>query len=91
MISESACPPSNSTPEVRNTEVQIRGPSFSHAAPVVAAPVEAITFVPRSSFVTKDDFDSFIKEIQNKSSMGVLDLKLPYNQRVAINHIPRTM
>ena len=88
-MSGSTCPPTNSTLELRNTGVQIRGPSFSHAAPVVAAPVKVTTPVPRSSFVTKDDFDSFIKEIHNKSSMGVLDLKLPYNQRIAIKPYPK--
>ena len=50
VMSGSTCPPCNSTREVRNTGVQIRGPLFSHVAPVVAAPVEATTSVPRSSF-----------------------------------------
>ena len=89
MMSGSACPPTNSTLELRNTGVQIGGSSFSHVAPIVTTPVEATTSAPRSSFVTKDDLDAFVKEIQNKSSMGVLDLKLPYNQRIAIKPYPK--
>ena len=94
--------PNNSTSGVRNTGIQIGGPSSSHVAPqianersvmhvtpVVTAPVEATISAPRGSFVTKDDLDLYIKEIQNKSSMGVLDLKLPYNQRIAIKPYPK--
>ena len=94
--------PNNSTSEIRNTGIQIGGPSSSHATPqianerpvmhvtpIVTAPVEATISAPRGSFVTKDDLNLYIKEIQNKSSMGVLDLKLLYNQQVATKPYPK--
>ena len=88
--------------EVRDTGVRFRGSSFSRVMPqsVNATPVpqanpipntsvEATTSTQRDSFVTKEDLDAYLREIQARSSAGVLDLKLPYDQRIAAKPYPK--
>ena len=89
-------PPPRHNHEVGDAGIQPGGSSSSHAAlqhvihgTTTTAPVEAATSTPRGSFVTKDDLDVYLKEIQQKSSAGVLDLKLPYNQRIAVKPYPK--
>ena len=88
--------------EMRDMGVRFGGSAFSRAVPrsvtatpltqvnfAPAAPVEATTSAQRAPFVTKEDFDTYLKEIQAKSSAGVLDLKLPYDQRIADKPYPK--
>ena len=59
------------------------------ANPIPNTSVEATTSTQRDSFVTKEDLDAYLKEIQARSSAGVLDLKLPYDQRIAAKPYPK--
>ena len=43
----------------------------------------------RDVYVTKEAFDTYLKEIQAKSSVGVLDLKLSYDQHIASKPYPK--
>ena len=80
------------TLEVKDSRVRFSRSSFSHIMPqsmtitpntqvnaTPAALIEATNSAQRGSFVTKEDLDTYLKEIQAKSSTGVLDLKLPYH------------
>ena len=89
-------PPPRHNHGVGDAGIQPGGSSSSHAAlqhvihaTTTATPVEAVTYTPRGLFVTKDDLDVYLKEIQQKSSARVLDLKLPYNQRIAAKPYPK--
>ena len=80
MASESACPPGNSVLGTRNIETQPGASSSLLAAPQV---------ITGGSFVTKEDLDACLKEIQAKSIKGVMDLKLSYHQRIAAKPYPK--
>ena len=56
---------------------------------IITTPIETGTSTPGGSFLTKEDLDVYQKEIQRKSSVEVLDLKLLYNQRVATKPYPK--
>src|SRR5262249_5256716 len=80
---------SQATPQIviGGPAVQPNATSLQTATPTT--PAEVTTSTPKGAFVTKEDLDMYLKEIQAKSDVGVLDLKLPYNQRIAAKPHPQ--